>query len=58
MLLASSAEIEMKSEILGMPLRRTDVMVAAIMLNREAALYTFDLRHFEPIKAFGLKLFL
>ena len=52
-----SAEMERKTEILGMPIRRTDVMIAAIALNREAALYTFDLRHFEPLKAFGLRLF-
>ncbi len=52
-----SAEIEVKSERAGKPVRRTDAMIAAIVINRGASLYTFDSRHFEPLKSFGLKLF-
>ena len=52
-----SAEIELRAERMGMPVRRTDAMIAAIALNRGAALYTFDLKHFEPLKTLGLKLF-
>jgi predicted nucleic acid-binding protein len=32
-------------------------MIAAITINNGAALYTFDLKHFSPLKALGLKLF-
>ncbi len=52
-----SAEIEFKAEKAGTPVRRTDAMIAAIVINRGAFLYTFDLRHFETLKPFGLKLF-
>ena len=52
-----SAEIESKAETLGKPIRRTDAMIAAISLNRGAALYTFDLKHFSSLKTLGLALF-
>jgi tRNA(fMet)-specific endonuclease VapC len=52
-----SAEIELKAEGMGTPIRRTDAMIAAIALNRRASLYTFDLRHFSPLKTLGLELF-
>lgn len=52
-----SAEIELKAEKQGTAVRRTDAMIAAIALNRGAALYTFDLRHFLPLKPLGLRLF-
>jgi len=52
-----SAEIELKAEDAGMSIRRTDAMIAAIVLNRGATLYTFNLRHFGPLKTFGLELF-
>lgn len=52
-----SAEIELKAERNGTPIRRTDAMIAAITLNRKASLYTFDLRHFTPLKTLGLELF-
>jgi len=52
-----SSEIELKAEAGGTPVRRTDAMIAAIALNRGVALYTFDLRHFRPLKALGLELF-
>lgn len=52
-----SSAMELKAEELGRPVRRTDAMIAAIALNRGVALYTFDLRHFEPLKTLGLELF-
>lgn len=52
-----SAELELKAEDLGMPIRRVDAMIAAIVINRGAQLYTFDLKHFSLLKDFGLKLF-
>jgi len=52
-----SAEIELEAERRGRPIRRTDTMIASIALNRGAALYTFDRRHFQPLTAIGLKLF-
>ncbi|MEM1582452.1 MAG: type II toxin-antitoxin system VapC family toxin [Candidatus Bathyarchaeia archaeon] len=51
-----SAELELKAERLGTQVRRTDAMIAAIVLNRGASLYTFDLRHFNVFQNFGLKL--
>jgi tRNA(fMet)-specific endonuclease VapC len=51
-----SAELELKAEALGMPTRRTDAMIAAIVLNKGASLYTFDLKHFSLFRNFGLKL--
>jgi len=51
-----SAELELKAEGLGMPVRRTDAMIAAIVLNKGASLYTFDLKHFSLFRNFGLKL--
>ena len=51
-----SAELELKAEGLGMPVRRTDAMIAAIVLNKGASLYTFDLKHFSFFRNFGLKL--
>lgn len=52
-----SAEIELKAESSGAAIRRTDTMIAAIAMNRGATLYTFDLRHFQPLRAVGLRLF-
>lgn len=52
-----SAEMELKAEQMGTPIRRTDAMIAAMTLNRGGVLYTFDLRHFTPLKSFGLKLY-
>ena len=53
-----SAKIELETESWGTPLRRTDAMIVAITLNSGASLYTLDLKHFQPLKALGLKLFL
>ena len=52
-----SAKIELEAESTGTPIRRTDAMIAAITLNNGASLYTLDLKHFQPLKALGLKLF-
>jgi len=52
-----SAGLELKAEGMGMSIRRTDAMIAAITMNRGAMLYTFDLKHFEALRNFGLKLF-
>lgn len=52
-----SAELELKAERSGTPVRRTDAMIAAITINRGASLYTFDLKHFNVLRDFGLKLF-
>jgi tRNA(fMet)-specific endonuclease VapC len=52
-----SSRIELEAEKKGSPIRRTDAMIVAIVINNAAMLYTFDLKHFSPIKANGLKLF-
>jgi tRNA(fMet)-specific endonuclease VapC len=52
-----SCKMELAAEKVGSPIRRTDAMIAAIAINNGAMLYTFDLKHFSPIKANGLKLF-
>jgi len=51
-----SAELELKAESLGKPVRRTDAMIAAMVINKGAYLYTFDLKHFNVFRKFGLKL--
>jgi tRNA(fMet)-specific endonuclease VapC len=52
-----SSKIEFEAEERGNPVRRTDAMIAAIAINNGATLYTFDLKHFNPLRALGLKLF-
>ena len=52
-----ASELELKLERRGMPIRRTDAMIAAIAINNNAKLYTFDVRHFKPLEEYGLKLF-
>jgi len=52
-----SAQIELEAESKGTLIRRTDAMIAAITINHGASLYTLDLKHFQPLKALGLKLF-
>ncbi|MEM3712496.1 MAG: type II toxin-antitoxin system VapC family toxin [Thermoproteota archaeon] len=51
-----SAKLELKAESLGKPVRRTDAMIAAMVINKGAYLYTFDLKHFNVFRNFGLKL--
>jgi len=52
-----SAELELGAERKGSPIRRADAMIAAITINNRASLYTLDLKHFQPMRTFGLKLF-
>jgi len=52
-----SAELELEMEKRGSPIRRMDSMIAAIAMNKGAALYTFDLKHFQHLKPLRLKLF-
>ena len=52
-----SSKIELETEEKGSPIRRTDAMIAAIAINNGAKLCTFDLKHFNLLKDFGLKLF-
>jgi len=52
-----SAKIELEAESRGASIRRTDAMIAATTLNNGANLYTLDLKHFQPLKTLGLKLF-
>ena len=53
---ALSSKIEFEAEETGNPIRRTDAMIAAIAINNGAKLYTFDSKHFNSLKAFGLKI--
>jgi len=54
---ALAARIELDAEGKGVTIRRTDAMIAAITINSGASLYTLDLKHFEPLGGFGLRLF-
>lgn len=50
-----SAKLELTTEKRGC-LRRADAMIAAVIVNRNAALYTFD-RRYRAFQDAGLKLF-
>lgn len=50
-----AAEIEIKSELKGSKTFRTDAMIAAIVINNNARLFTNNKRHFQHIS--GLELF-
>ena len=52
-----SSKLELEAEKAGKPIGRTDTMVAAIAINNNATLYTFDLKHFGALKLQGLKIF-
>jgi len=52
-----SAELELKAEKRGTPVRKPDAMIAAIAMNNGAKLYTLDMKHFKPLESLGLKLF-
>lgn len=51
-----SAKLELAAERKGAAVRRADAMIAAVAINRNALLYTFD-RHFSAFSDSGLKLF-
>jgi tRNA(fMet)-specific endonuclease VapC len=52
-----SGSIEVGLEKKGAMVRRMDTMIAAIAINHGADLLTYDVRHFERMKDFGLRLF-
>ena len=52
-----SAELELKAEKRGTPIRKPDAMIAAIAMNNGAKLYTLNVKHFKPLESLGLKLF-
>ena len=54
---AFSSEIELETEKIGNPISRTDAMITATAINNRAKLYTFNLKHFNAAREFGLKLF-
>ena len=45
-----SSMLELEAEKTGKPIGRTDTKVAAIAINNNAALYTFNLKHFGSLK--------
>src|SRR3990172_4078173 len=49
-----SSKIELEAERKGNPVSRTDAMIAAIAVNNEAKLYSFNTKHFSSLKALGL----
>lgn len=51
-----SSKIELEAERKGITMRRTDAMIAAVAMNNGAALYTFDLKHFSPLRVMGLRI--
>jgi predicted nucleic acid-binding protein len=52
-----AVELELKAEKRGMPVLRTDAMIAAMAMNNGAKLCTLDMKHFKPLESLGLKLF-
>jgi tRNA(fMet)-specific endonuclease VapC len=52
-----SSEIEVDLERKGLTTRRMDVMIAAIAINHAARFLTYNTKHFERIKEFGLEFF-
>lgn len=54
-ILFSKPELEAGKQ--GSPMRRTDAMIAAIYVNNDAMLCTFETKHFRPISKQDLKLF-
>ena len=53
---ALSANLELHAERMGTPSGRADAMIAAIAMNNNAKLYTFNRRHFQAFTEQGLKL--
>jgi tRNA(fMet)-specific endonuclease VapC len=53
-----SVRLELAAEKAGTPVRRTDAMIAAVAINNEADFFTFDLKHFGPLKSHGLRMFI
>jgi tRNA(fMet)-specific endonuclease VapC len=53
-----SSKIELEAEKKGNPACRTDAMIAAITINSDAKLYTFNKKHFAAFQDLGLELYL
>jgi tRNA(fMet)-specific endonuclease VapC len=51
-----SSKLELEAERKGTPSRRTDAMIAAMTINNNATLYTFDQKHFTQFTKKNLKL--
>lgn len=49
-----SAKIEFDAEQKGCPLSRIDAMIAAMVINRKAMLFTFNQKHFQSIPKLSL----
>lgn len=45
-----SAELEIQAEKHGQMISRIDTMIAAIVINRKAKLFTYNQRHYQNIK--------
>jgi tRNA(fMet)-specific endonuclease VapC len=54
---ALSSKLEQEGERTGTHMRRIDTMIAAIVLNNGAALYTLNQNHYNGFKTQGLKFF-
>jgi tRNA(fMet)-specific endonuclease VapC len=52
-----SSRIESGLEKKGAMVRRMDTMIAATVINHGAKICTYDFKHFERMKEFGLELF-
>ncbi|HDD63762.1 MAG TPA: type II toxin-antitoxin system VapC family toxin [Thermoprotei archaeon] len=52
-----SAEIEAELMKRGEPIDARDLMIASTAIVREAMLWTNNLKHFQRLKSYGLKLF-
>jgi predicted nucleic acid-binding protein len=52
-----AAKLEFELEKKGNKIDRADSMIAAIAINKNAELYTFNTKHFKGFEVFGLKLF-
>ncbi len=52
-----SSKIEVALEKKGTAVRRADAMIAAVAIGSACPIFTFDKKRFEPMGAFGLRLF-
>jgi tRNA(fMet)-specific endonuclease VapC len=52
-----SSKLELEAEKKGVPSRRTDAMIAAVTINNNAMLYTFNKKHFTQFTKRSLRLF-
>ena len=52
-----AAQLEVSLAKQGKKIKRTDIMIASTVINRNGILYTFD-KEFRVLENFGLKLFI